>query len=721
MTPLEQQKLNELLELCSIKFPNYKRELVEKAYRYSLVAHANKKRASGEPYFWHPYAVARILCEELTFDEYCVVGGLLHDTIEENSEITSESIREEFGEQVQIIVDGVTKIEKDFEKLNIAIGENYKKFFNYVSQDLRVLFVKIADRLHNMRELQWLKPEKRKRIATETKEIFAPLANRFGLGRIKWELEDLAFKEINRHAYDEIKKKINAKRTERENYLEGFKKPIEDKLAEADLKYDLSGRPKHLYSIYRKMIKQNKPFEEIYDLFAVRIILDTPNVNDCYMAFGIVNSLYTPVADRFKDYIAIPKSNGYQSLHTTVVGLDGLMVEVQIRTKNMHEIAEKGVAAHWGYKEGKQHIEDAAVAYISSIRELLENSSPEDIQSNVVDGLKMDSNFEEVHIFTPTGDVKRLPIGATPVDFAFNVHSKVGYHCIGAKVNAKVVPLDYQLKRSDQVEILTSKNQTPNKNWLKFVVTPKAKLEIRKFLRKEEDLLAVTGKESLEKKYKKLKLPYTNQDLIKLALTNKYDNVRQFYIAIAQGKVDLDLVLNPPKPVEEKPKEQALKFEKFADFARGHSGDLVIDGVNTKLMFTYSKCCNPIPGDPVAGYITIGEGIKIHRKNCKNLIEISKKEPEKIISLAWPNSETSVFIGALRIQGEDQAGLLNEIANSIVTYKNTSIKSINFDTGDGWFEGTVTVYVNDLDHLSRLIERLKRIKGIHSITRLVSN
>jgi len=713
--------LEELIKNCKKNLPSVNAELIKKSFDFAAVAHENDTRASNEPYFTHPYAVANILATEIPFDDISVACALLHDIVEDNMEYSIDTIKKNFGEEIALIVDGLTKIQQLFQGADINQAENYRKLLMSVSKDIRVIVVKFADRLHNMRTIDFLNPEKRKRIAKETLEIYAPLAHRFGLGKLKWELEDLAFKELNKQAYEEIKKKISVKRFEREKYIDKFSEPIVQKLKEYKFDFDISGRPKHLYSIYRKMIKRNKPFEEIYDLFAVRIIIETDDINQCYTAFGIINQIFIPVPDRFKDYIAIPKTNNYQSIHTTVVGPEGELVEVQIRTRKMHDIAEKGVAAHWRYKEGNPAIDKTMSSYVSWIREIIEASGTEDVRKNILENFKLNLYSDEIYVFTPNGDLRRLPLKSTPVDFAFDIHTKIGFHCIGAKVNKKIVPLDTQLHSGDQVEIIISKNQHPNRNWLKFVVTHKAKAEVRKWLNKEEDDLAKTGKELLDKKVKKLKLAFTQQDAAKLYATQKYDNVKQFYKDVALGKINLDEALNvaaAPKEEEKKQPQTNVEFENFTQYARATGGSLVVDGQSANMLFSYSKCCNPIPGDQVVGFITKGEGIKIHRKNCKSMLQLSEKESEKIISVEWPALENSSFIVGLSLKGEDQPGLLSEIAHQVVTFQNTNIKSINIDTKNSKFEGTVTLFVQNLEHLSRVIDRLKKIKGVYTVTRL---
>lgn len=713
--------LDELIKNCQKNLPAVNVELIKKAFDFAAVAHENDTRASNEPYFTHPYAVANILATEIPFDDISVSCALLHDIVEDNMEYTIDTIKKNFGDDIALIVDGLTKIQQLFQGADINQAENYRKLLMSVSKDIRVIVVKFADRLHNMRTIDFLNPEKRKRIAKETLEIYAPLAHRFGLGKLKWELEDLAFKELNRQAYEDIKKKISAKRPEREKYIDKFSEPIVQKINEYGIKFEISGRPKHLYSIYRKMIKRNKPFEEIYDLFAVRIILEADDINQCYTAFGIINQIFIPVPDRFKDYIAIPKTNNYQSIHTTVVGPEGELVEVQIRTRKMHDIAEKGVAAHWRYKEGNPAIDKTMSSYVSWIREMIESSGTEDVRKNILENFKLNLYSDEIYVFTPNGDLRRLPLKSTPVDFAFDIHTKIGFHCIGAKVNKKIIPLDTQLHSGDQVEIIISKNQHPNRNWLKFVVTHKAKAEVRKWLNKEDDELAKTGKELWEKKIKKLKLSFTPQDVSKLYLNLKFDNAKQLFKSIAQGNINLDEILSTPQPNKEEEKKlpQAnAEFENFTQYARSSGGTLVVDGESSNMLFSYSKCCNPIPGDQVVGFITKGEGIKIHRKNCKSMLQLSEKESEKIISVEWPALENSNFIVGLSLRGEDSPGLLSEVAHQIVTFQNTNIKSINIDTKNSKFEGTVTLFVQNLEHLSRVIDRLKKIKGVYTVTRL---
>lgn len=721
--PKYRKMLDVLLETARKNLVNVNEELITKAFELSIEAHKHDLRASGDPYFTHPYEVALIVAEEIPLDDVTIVSSLLHDVVED-TEFSVDILIKEFGKEVAEIVDGVTKISGIFRGQEITRAENYRKLLLSMINDVRVILVKFADRIHNMRTLEFVKPDKQRRIAQETLEIYAPFAHRFGLARVKWELEDLSFKYLNREAYEELAAKIKGKRKEREVYIKKFSEPIMKKLDEYKLKYELSGRPKHLYSVYRKMVQRNKPFEEIYDLFAVRIILDTENNNDCYTTLGIVNQMYLPVPDRFKDYISIPKTNNYQSIHTTVVGPEGRLVEVQIRTKQMHEVAERGVAAHWRYKERKVATEKDIEDWVNWIRDIFENASTRDEQKrDLLESFKLNLYQDEIYIFTPKGDLRRFPVGSTPVDFAYEIHSKVGSHCIGAKINGKIVPLDTKLSSGDQVEIITSKNQQPNKNWLKFVQTHKARNSIRKWMRKEEEVIVNRGKELFEKKLKKMKLSYSADDILKIAHSYKFDNHRQFYKAIGEGSLDVERVLTQQEVKEKEPEKEtagSLEFDRFANQSRSTAGGILMDGEKLDVAYSYAKCCNPIPGDQVIGYVTIGEGVKVHRKTCNNLINLSSSEADKLITVDWPRTDDSYFVVGLTVRGEDIPGILNDISHTIVTYNNTNIKSININTGDSTFEGSITLYVKNLEHLNRIIERVKKLKGIYSVERFES-
>ena len=707
--------LEDLLSLCRLNLPSVNEELIKKAFQLSYESHKNDFRASGEPYFNHPYEVSMIVAREIPLDDISVVSALLHDVVED-TDLSLEFVAKEFGSEVAEIVDGVTKIGGVFKGQEITQAENYRKLLLSMVKDVRVILVKFADRLHNMRTLEFVLPQKQRRIAKETLEIYAPFAHRFGLAILKWELEDLAFKYLNKEAYDDIADKIKNTRRERESFITKFSRPITEKLDEHGIKYEIGGRPKHLYSVYRKMVMQNRPFEDIYDLLAIRIILEENDPNQCYYVLGIINQLYKPISDRFKDFISIPKKNNYQSIHTTVIGPEGKLIEVQIRTRLMHEIAEKGVAAHWKYKEKVFTTDKDIEEWVNWVRDIFENASKDEATKEILASFKLNLYQDEIYIFTPKGDLRRLPLNSTPVDFAFEIHSNVGYRCIGAKVNGKIVPLDTVLHSGDQVEIITSKNQHPNKSWLQFVQTHKAKNSIRKYLNKEEEKVLESGKEIWDKKIKKLKLSFTTEDILKIARKLKFDNSRQFFRAVALEKVDLDELLNPETENEEKGGSD-VQFEKFIDIARTSAGGVIVEGDQKGFAYSYAKCCNPIPGDPVIGFVTIGEGIKIHRKDCKNLINMAKSNENRLIPVNWPRTNGAFFVAGIIIRGDDMPGILKDISNSITSFQNTNIKSVNITTGDSMFKGTITVYVQDLGHLNKLIERLKKNRGIFSVER----
>lgn len=706
--------LEDLLALCKKNLHSVNEELITKGFKLSLEAHKNHFRASGEPYFLHPYEVTLVVVNEIPLDDISIVSALLHDVVED-TDISIEFIEKEFGKEIAEIVDGVTKIGGVFKGQNITQAENYRKMLLSMVNDVRVILVKFADRLHNMRTLEFVSPTKQRRIATETLEIYAPFANRFGLAKVKWELEDLAFKYLNKDSYNEISKKLKETRKERENYIKIVTEPIIERLDEHELVYEIGGRPKHFYSIYKKMIKQNKPLEDIYDLSAIRIILESNDPNECYYVLGIINQLFKPIPDRFKDFISIPKRNNYQSIHNTVVSHGGKLVEIQIRTRQMHEIAEKGVAAHWKYKENADTTSTDLEDWVNLIRDIFEGASKDEASHEIIQSFKLNLYQDEMYIFTPKGDLKILPIDATPVDFAYEIHSKVGSHCIGAKVNGKIVPLSSPLSSGDQVEILTSKNQRPNKSWLQFVQTHKAKSNIRKYIQKEEDRIVETGKEIWERKLKKYKLVFTPDDINKLIIKLKFENQAKFFVAVAQDSVDLEAILNPVELKEDDINE--LKFDSFAKYARESVGEVIVEGEHKGFVYNYAKCCNPIPGDPIVGYITIGEGIKIHRKNCNNLLSLSETNENRLVPVEWPGEKDSYFLAGIAIKGEDRPGILKDLSNSIAGFQNTNIKSVSISTTDSIFSGHITVYIKDVLNLNKLLERLKKNKGIFSVER----
>ena len=725
LQPRYKKKLDDLLAVCHKNLRKVNDDLIIRAFEMSVEAHKHDLRSSGEPYFGHPFEVAMVVAKEIALDDVTVASALLHDVVED-TEIDIDVIRKEFGEHIAEIVDGSTKISNIFESHEITQAENYRKLLLSMVNDIRVMIVKFADRLHNMRTLEYLPPEKQQRIARETLEIYAPFANRFGLAKIKWELEDLAFKHLYRKEYEEIAHALSAKRREREHYVRKFIVPVENRLRQEGLQFAVEGRPKHFFSIYNKMMKRNKPFDEIYDMFAVRIILDTEDNNECFTVYGIVSEIYKPIPERFKNYISIPKKNGYQSLHTTVVGPEGKMVEVQIRTKHMHDIAERGVAAHWYYKEsGSQAPLDKELEnWISWVREMFEQKQGEDVSpKELIESFKLNLFQDEIYVFTPKGDLKILPKNATAIDFAFEIHSDVGYHTIGAKVNGRIVPLNTILRSGDQVEIITSKKQRPNRDWDKFAITHKAKAHIRRYFKEEERKLIDLGKEMWEKKSKKIKLHINDDDLMKYVHTRKFDNLQEFFLAIQNEQIDLDIVLseltdaNRGTPAGDKAEDASSIFNKFVDTARSITSGISTFGNKGDLQDNYAKCCSPVPGDEIIGYVTTGEGIKIHRKNCRNIQSMLSNGEERIVHVEWPESTTGDFIAGVRISGEDRKSLLNDVTEAISNYDNTNIRSVNISTKDSMFDGQFVVYVRNVEHLNGIIDRLRRIKSITKVER----
>lgn len=718
------KKLDDLLAVCEKSLPAVNESLIRRAFDFGFNAHRHDIRASGEPFFDHPYEVARIVAKEIPLDDVSVASALLHD-VAEDTEYQIQDIRAEFGDTIADIVDGATKISDIFKSHEVTQAESYGKMLLSMVNDVRVMLVKFADRLHNMRTLEYLPEEKQKRMAKETLDIYAPFAHRFGLASIKWELEDLAFKSLYRDTYEMIARELKSRRRERESYIKKFTEPIENRLRKEGYKFEILGRPKHLFSIYNKMMARNKPLNDIYDLFAIRVILDTDDANDCFAVYGIVADIYTPNPDRFKNYISIPKKNGYQSIHTTVVGPEGKMVEVQIRTRGMNEVAEKGVAAHWMYKENKEAIDAELTQWVNWVREVLESASSGDVPTaQLMESFKLNLYQDEIYVFTPKGDLKILPKGSTPVDFAYEIHSKVGDHCLAAKVSGRIVPLDHVLRSGDQVEILTSKSQTPNPDWEKFVVTHKAKSHIRRWIREEQRQAIDEGRTLWEKKIKKAKLNVTEDELNAFLHTMKIENLGMFYLALRQEKVDADSVIQMIQDAQKHPQGIATEegsieglFNKFVSSARSLTGGIVLNGSQDNYMHNYAKCCNPIPGDDVVGFVTTGEGIKIHRKSCRNIRLMVQMEAHRVIDVSWPLENGSLFVAGIRISGDDRSGLLNDITHAISSYMNTNIRSVNLDSSGSVFDGTFILYVRDTEHLNKLLEKIRKVRGVREAQR----
>lgn len=716
------KKLDDLLAVCRKNLRTVNEDLIRRAFEFSYDAHKNDIRASGEPFFNHPYEVALVVAKEIPLDDISVASALMHD-VAEDTEYEIKDIRAEFGDTIANIVDGATKISDIFRSHEVTQAESYRKMLLSMVSDIRVMLLKFADRLHNMRTLEFLPPEKQQRLAKETLEIYAPFAHRFGLAKIKWELEDLSFKYLHTREYDEIAHALKSKRKEREAYIKKFIIPLEKRFREEGMKFEIAGRPKHLFSIFRKMEDRAKPIDEIYDLFAVRVILETDNPNECFTAYGILSSIYIPIPERFKNYISVPKKNGYQSLHATVLGPEGKKVEVQIRTRSMHEIAEKGVAAHWKYKEkvNSAALDEELENWVSWVRDIFEHADEEPAAKQLLESFKLNLYQDEIYVFTPKGELKILPRGSTPIDFAFAVHSNVGYHCLSAKVNGRIVPLEYRLNSGDQVEIIMSKKQIPNRDWEQFVVTHKAKSHIRRWVKEEERKSLALGREQWEKKLKKVKLHINDDELVKYLHYFLVSSLRDFFIKISREELDPEVVaeeinLKMKHPPQEQDAGLEIKtgnlIDRFIQTARRITGGVSVGGGGDSLLHSYAKCCNPIPGDDILGFVTQGEGVKVHRKSCKNMAAMSVSDPNRIIIVDWPQTNGSEFAAAIKISGEDRSGMLNDITHSISSFQNTNIRGVNLNTRDSLFEGLIVLNVKNTDHLGRIIEKLRKIRGV---------
>ena len=690
-------------------------DLIFDAYNFGKKAHHGQKRKSGEPYFNHCVAVATILAD-WGMDQNMVISGLLHDTIED-TKVTKKDISIRYGNDVLHLVESVTNLSGiKFNSRNHKKAENFMKMFISFANDIRAIIIKLADRLHNLRTITYLTKIKQRRLALESKEIFAPLAHRIGMNNIKMEMEDIIFSILEPANYKSIKNLVKANEKDRKNYINSFITPLNTELEEFNVKYEILGRAKHFYSIYNKMRAKNITFSEIFDQFAIRIIVE--KVEDCYMVLGMIHQKYTPLQDRFKDYIAMPKSNGYQSIHTTVFGKEGKMVEVQIRTKEMNQIAEIGVAAHWIYKDKSDQIErkDKILEKFAWIRDMIdelgnENKNPQEF----MDMLKTDLFHDEIFVFTPSGDVVQLVENATPIDFAFEIHSEVGLKCSGAKINGNIVPLNTQLKNGDSVEIMTSESKRPSYAWLKIVQMPKSKNHIKRWIKKHEyKEKIVLGKEILEKGLRKLK---------KIALLKKvkenfhlFDNSSEesIYIDLANGdKTVKDLVkkIEPKNEIAELNEDETLT-QKFIRKARGIAKGVTVGGISNTLI-NYGKCCNPIPGDAIIGYVTQGRGVTIHRATCNNY---PMSESNRLITVQWNLSDNSSYIVRLKIDGEDRKDLAKDIIECTSNLK-MNISSINMTAESGLAKCNLIVEVRDVKQLTRLQNKLKTINRIYKIER----
>jgi len=690
-------------------------DVLSRAYRMSAQAHQGQKRLSGDDFVSHSVAVATILAEQ-QMDTTTIAAALLHDVVED-SDITLDRLRRDFGNEVADLVDGLTKISTlNFRSTAEEQAENYRKLLMSVARDARVIIIKLADRLHNMRTLDPLPPDKRKRIALETRELYAPLAHRFGMAGVKAELEDLAFKYLEPDDYKQLAKQVKARRVERDRTIERMRAPLADELRRAGIVgWEIVGRPKNLWSIFKKMKKRGKPFEEIYDLLAVRVLVN--NITDCYHVLGIIHHTWTPLQERIKDYIASPKSNGYQSVHTTVFGPGGQLYEIQIRTRDMHRTAEYGIAAHWLYKENGKSA-DELDHHLSWFRQLIELQQDAHTPEEFLEFLKIDLYQDEIFVFTPRGDVKRLPKSATPIDFAFMVHTEVGQHCNGARVNGRIAPLHRPLRNGDTIEVLTSPQAKPSRDWLAHVQTGRARQKIRQWIKQEEQERSVTlGREILAREVRRRRLdPPTLEQLAQAAQKLGLGAAEQVETAIGSGDVQIGQVINalyPDVPADEQQSPKPTAFGRVIERLRLGRG-IKIHGVEG-LMVRYAQCCQPVPGDPVVGYVTQGRGISIHRNDCPNLLTLSGDE-ERRVEIDWREVEGETFVVRLAVSGEDRRGLYADICEAI-SGTGTNIRSAELASKDGVVFGSVLVEVENNTHLHKVLKAVRKVKGVTEIAR----
>jgi len=708
-----------LLRSSRRKFDEDEKKQIRKAFNVALEAHKGVRRKSGEPYIYHPIAVARIVAEEIGLGATSIICALLHDVVED-TDMTLKDMEGMFGKKVASIIDGLTKISGVFDASSSLQAENFRKMLLTLADDVRVILIKLADRLHNMRTLESMERTKQLKIASETLYLYAPLAHRLGVNSIKTELEDLGLKYTEPEIYNNIAQKLKDTQAERARYIHRFIQPLRESLHDQKFKFKIFGRPKSVYSIWNKIKTKNVPFEEVYDIFAIRILVDTlpeQEKSDCWRVYSIVTDFYYPNPDRLRDWISTPKGNGYEALHTTVMGPGGQWVEVQIRSERMNEVAEKGYAAHWKYKEGRTH-EDPLEEWLKKIRESLSN--PDSNALDFVDDFKLNLFADEIFVFTPKGEMRSLPTNSTALDFAFEIHSEVGAKCIGAKVNHKLVPLSHKLNSGDQVEVLTSNKQTPKTDWINYVVTAKAKAFIKSIIKEERHAKAEEGKVILKRKLRHHKLAFDDVTINGLtAYLRLPDSLELFYRAGMDGITNEEIkgyIAIKDKKIEHK----APSLEEIVSTARGKAkaDNLVIGDNLDSLEYKLSPCCNPIPGDDVFGFVTIHEGLKIHRVNCPNALELMSNHAYRIVKAKWTSQKMLSFLAGIKIIGIDKIGLVNNITQIISTELSVNMRSISFDTNDGTFEGTIIVFVHDTTHLTSLIQKLEQVDGVIKVTRL---
>ena len=724
--------LQKIKENCN----NVDANIIKKAYDLACDAHKNQKRESGEPYVTHPIDVAVILAE-MGMDTSTIAAGLLHDVIED-TEYTYDDIKSMFNEEIANLVQGVTKLGKiEYKTKEEQQADNVRKMLLAMAKDIRVIIIKLADRLHNLRTLKYMPKEKQKQKAKETLDIYAPLAHRLGISKIKWELEDLSFRYLHEEEYYDLVKEIAEKRVERETYISEIKEDLHKKLEESEIDSDIDGRPKHFYSIYKKMVNKNKSIEQIFDLTAIRILVNT--VKDCYGVLGIVHTIYKPIPGRFKDYIAMPKANMYQSLHTTVIGPQGKTFEIQIRTFEMHKTAEYGIAAHWKYKEGdvQDDKDNSFENKLAWIRDMLEWQKETSDAEEFIEGFKIDLFTDEVFVFTPKGVVINLPSGATPIDFAYRIHTDIGNRCVGAKVNGKIVPLDHKLKTGEIVEVLTSKNaKGPNIDWLNMAKSNQAKSKIRQWfkkIKKEENI--DKGKEAFEKELKKQGVIYSE-----IAKGDGYDkaikrynihNMEDLYAAIGIGQISASAFISKLKEDNIIEKQTSETLNKAIDdhisksdkanskSASTNSYGITVKGVSN-IMVRFARCCNPVPGDEIQGYITKGRGVSVHRSDCSNLKGLIDYDSGKVVDVSWGLSKGAAYVAEIQVKTEDRMGILSDIM-VIITESKLPLNALNAKSSKGNVAViNIRVKIDSIEQLKELMRKIRRLRGVMDVYRLNS-
>ncbi|MEP1490143.1 MAG: RelA/SpoT family protein [Algibacter sp.] len=725
----------ELLRVSYRTLSNDDKKLIRKAFEVAVDGHKDQRRKSGEAYIFHPIAVAKIVAEEIGLDATSIAAALLHDVVEDCEEYTITDIEQLFGETVAKIVDGLTKISSLSKEQDMDVSlqaENFRKMLLTLNDDVRVIIIKIADRLHNMQTMDSMRADKQVKIASETLYIYAPLAHRIGLYNIKTDLEDLGLKYTEPEVYNDILSKTQDSKEEQDLYIKAFSDVIKNSLDKELMGYTIKGRPKSIFSIRKKMMKQGVSFDEVYDKFAIRIIYkcedDEDDVNEKFLAwkiYSIVTDHFRPNPIRLRDWISSPKSTGYEALHITVMGPKGRWVEVQIRSERMNEIAEKGYAAHYKYKQGAEK-EDSLETWINKLQEALEN--PDINAVDFVEQFKLNLYSQEIFVFTPKGELKSLPKGATSLDFAFSIHTEVGMKTRGAKVNGKLVPLSHELQSGDQVDVLMSSNIKPNANWLNYATTARARGKIKSALKEDRKLIGEEGKEILRRKLKQLKITLNESSVNQLVTYFKLKTSLDLFYRVGIGTIDntmlkdyaasksnalMSFIKNKISRKAPIPKEELEKAEVTANY-----DSLVFGKEEDKLDYKLSNCCNPIPGDDVFGFLTVSEGIKVHKKNCPNALSLNSNYAYRILKATWVDSSQQEFLSEIRISGIDQIGLVNEITQIISSNMSVNMKSLSFETDDGLFSGKIKVVVKNKSLLKRLLEKLKKINGIDKVTRV---